>query len=46
MEEAQQLAERNGFLFIETSAVAAENVTTAFEELLNAVSEVRGNNNM
>ena len=39
--EAQELAEKNGFMFVETSALAAENVTTAFEELLNAVSDVR-----
>ena len=31
-------------MFIETSAIAAENVSTAFEELLNAVSEVRSTN--
>ena len=35
------MADRNGFMFIETSAFASENVTTAFEMLLNAISEVR-----
>ena len=41
IEEAQALAERNGFMFVETSAFASENVETAFEQLLNAISEVR-----
>ena len=41
IEEAQQLAERHGFMFVETSAYAAENVDTAFERLLNSISEVR-----
>ena len=41
IEEAKFLAERHGFLFIETSAFAASNVTTAFETLLNAINEVR-----
>ena len=40
-EEAQMLADRNGFLFIETSAFTETNVSTAFETLLNAISEVR-----
>tara|TARA_B110001450_G_C17476697_1_gene422484 strand:+ start:442 stop:591 length:150 start_codon:yes stop_codon:yes gene_type:complete len=31
IEEAQALAERNGFMFVETSAFASENVETAFE---------------
>ena len=31
------IAERNGFMFVETSAFASENVTTAFETLLNAI---------
>ena len=37
--EGQQLAEQYGFMFVETSAFADENVTTAFEELLNTVVE-------
>ena len=41
IEEAQQLAERNNFMFIETSAFASENVTSAFETLLNAISDVQ-----
>ena len=40
VEEAQMLAERNGFMFVETSAFACENVNTAFETLLNAISDV------
>ena len=39
--EAQQLADQNNFLFVETSAFACENVSTAFETLLNAISVVR-----
>ena len=35
------MAENNGFMFIETSAFGSDNVTTAFEELMNAVSDVR-----
>ena len=41
IEEAQQLAETNGFMFVETSAFASTNVSTAFETLLNAISDVR-----
>ena len=41
IEEAQNVAERNGFMFVETSAFASTNVTTAFETLLNAISETR-----
>jgi hypothetical protein len=40
-EEGQQLASRYGFNFIETSAMASENVQTAFEVLLNAITEVK-----
>ena len=39
--EAQQLAEANNFMFLETSAFASENVTTAFETLLNAISTIQ-----
>ena len=41
MAEAQALAERHGFMFIETSALAAENVSLAFEELLNSISDIK-----
>ena len=41
IEEAQSLAQRHGFLFIETSAFTSSNVSTAFETLLNAINEVR-----
>ena len=37
------MLEKNGFMFVETSAIAAENDTTAFDELLNAVAETRDN---
>ena len=33
------MADQYGFMFVETSAFADENVTTAFEELLNAIVE-------
>ncbi len=39
--EALALAEKNNFQFIETSAFAQENVSSAFEQLLEAVSQVR-----
>ena len=32
------MAERNGFIFMETSAFASENVNLAFETLLNATA--------
>ena len=35
------IAERNGFMFIETSAYASENVGTAFETLLHAIYDTR-----
>ncbi len=35
------MAERNGFIFMETSAFASENVNLAFETLLNAISDLR-----
>ena len=38
-DEAKQLAEENGFLFMETSALENENVTLAFEQLLGAVAD-------
>ena len=41
IEEAQSVAERNGFMFVETSAYAAENVGTAFETLLHAIYDTR-----
>ena len=41
IEEAQLIAERNGFMFVETSAFASENVSTAFETLLNAIYDTR-----
>ena len=41
MAEAQALAESHGFMFIETSALAAENVSLAFEELLNSISDIK-----
>ena len=40
-EEAQQLAEDNGFLFLETSALSTFNIKPSFEVLLNAVMDVR-----
>ena len=39
--EAQSLAEKHGFMFVETSAFAQENVSTAFEQLLESISIVR-----
>ena len=40
IEEAQQLANQNNFMFIETSAFSKDNVQTAFMTLLNAISVV------
>ena len=37
--EGRALAQQYGFTFVETSAFADENVTTAFEQLLNGIVE-------
>ena len=40
-DEGENLAQKNDFIFMETSAFASENVSSAFETLLSKICQIR-----